>query len=135
MVLLKQRLPSKTAVSYRTTKDFSSTLSIVLIYAKIEFAPGAFSGTKTITMTLSDENTSVKFGPSMQFNAEVLYNVTYTGLNLKGIDPSTVKFAYLAADGSVQYAKNEGIKVDLSTGTLSVYNALIPHFSRYGFIN
>ena len=35
----------------------------------------------------------------------------------------------------VEYAVNDGIVVDLSTGTLQVINAKIPHFSRYGFIN
>ena len=115
--------------------SYSGVLGKITIQSRIDFSPNAFSGSPTITLTINDQNTSVQFGPSMEFIGDVYYNVTYTGLNLKGIDPSTVKFAYLATDGSVVYAKNEGIKVDLSTGTLSVYNALIPHFSRYGFIN
>lgn len=107
----------------------------VNINAKIEFVSGAFPGKSTITMTHSDQNTSVKFGPAMQFYATVLYNATYTGLNLTGINPYTVKFAYLGTDGSVQYASNSGIIVDVATGKLQVINAIIPHFSRYGFVN
>ena len=105
------------------------------IVANIKFAAGAFIGKKIITMTLSDLNTSVQFGPSMVFNGSVVYNVTYSGIDLTGINPKTVQFAYLASDGSVQYAANDGIVVDLSTGTLQVINAKIPHFSRYGFVN
>ena len=71
----------------------------------------------------------------MVFNGSVVYNVTYSGIDLTGIDPKTVQFAYLASDGSVQYAANDGIVVDLATGKLQVINAKIPHFSRYGFVN
>ena len=75
------------------------------------------------------------FGPSYVFNLSLTLNITYTGVNLSGINPSTVKFAYLATDGSVKYAANDGIVVDLATGKLQVVNAVIPHFSRYGFVN
>ena len=108
----------------------------VTINAKLEFQQGAYAGNKTISMKLTDENTSVQFNPAKSgFARLVLYNVTYTGLNLSGLDPTKVKFAYIGADGSTEYAENEGITVNIATGTLSVKNAIIPHFSRYGFVN
>ncbi|NWF90178.1 MAG: hypothetical protein HXY50_12050 [Ignavibacteriaceae bacterium] len=126
----------ETGTSYVATARTSSLASVrVTVKAKIVFSPGAFVGKKSITMTVSDQNTSVLFGPSMQFSSQVVYNVTYTGLDLTGIDASMIDFAYLAADGSVQIAVHNGITVDQLTGTLSVSNAVIPHFSRYGFIN
>jgi hypothetical protein len=96
---------------------------------------GSYPGKKSISITLSDQNTSVIFGPELNFNSDVFYSVTYTGINLTGIDPQTVKFAYIANDGTTQIAQHEGITVNLSTGTLSVHNARLPHFSRYGFVN
>ena len=75
------------------------------------------------------------FGPSMYSIYRQFLILHILVSILSGINPSTVKFAYLATNGSVQYAQHEGITVDLATGTLGVLKAKIPHFSRYGFIN
>ncbi len=108
----------------------------VTINAKIDFPQGSYPGNSNITMTLSDQNTSVQFGPAFdKFNRTVVYNVKYSGLNLTGINPATVKFAFISNDGSVQYAICDRINVDVTNGTLEAVNAVIPHFSRYGFVN
>ena len=116
-------------ISYR-----GGIFGTVTIDAEILFENGSYPGNETITMELSDQNTSVQFGPSMSFNRTVLYNVTYTGLDLTGINPSTVKFVYIADDGSLEVAACDAIIVDASKGKLQVVNAVIPHFSRYGFV-
>jgi hypothetical protein len=111
-------------------------LGTVYINARIDFPQGSYPGNENITLTLSDQNTSVKFGPAMdKFNRTVVYNVKYRGLNLNGINPATVKFAFIANDGSIQYANCDRINVDVTNGILEVVNAVIPHFSRYGFVN
>ena len=115
--------------------SYTGTLGRVTISSTMIFLPNSFSGTKTITQKHDDATCVSTFSPSMVFNKPVLYTVTYTGVNLTGINPSTVQFAYLAADGSVQIASHEGISVDVPTGRLSVRNACAPHFSRYGFVN
>jgi hypothetical protein len=118
-------------VSYRGGISGTVTIS-----AKLAFNQGAFAGNETITMTLSDQNTSAQFEPSRTgFARTVLYNVTYTGLNLSGLNPADIKFAYIAADGSTEYAQHDGITVNIATGTICVKNANLPHFSRYGFVN
>ncbi len=107
----------------------------VIIDAGLFFPRNSFTGIKTFWMT-NDGSTCVStFGPSTVFNSSLTYNITYTGIDLTGINPSTVKFAYIADNGSVQYAENDGIVVGLATGKLQVINARIPHFSRYGFVN
>ncbi len=95
----------------------------------------SFSGSKYITMIVDDQTCTATFSPHMVFSKEVIYNATFTGVDLSSVNPATVKFAYLADDGSVQYAANEGISVDKIRGKLVVKNAKIPHFSRYGFVN
>ena len=107
------------------------TLTSCLTFPKLAF-PGK---DKTFTVSHDDSYCVSTFGPSIVFDRSLTFNITYTGIDLNRIDPSNVKFAYLSADGSVQYAENDGIKIDLSTGTLCVVNAIIPHFSRYGFVN
>lgn len=117
--------------------NYSGGISgIVTINARLEFDQGAYAGNETITLTLNNQNTSAQFGPERAgFNRLVHYDVLYTGLNLSGLNLANIKFAYIASDGSVQYAVNDGIVVDLATGKLGVINARIPHFSRYGFVN
>jgi hypothetical protein len=107
----------------------------VTITSSLYFPQYAFSYYKTFTISHDDAACVSTFGPSMVFNKPLTLNITYTGVDLSGINPETVKFAYLAVDGSVEYAPNSGIIVDKSTGTLRVINAVIPHFSRYGFMN
>jgi hypothetical protein len=121
--------------SLSNSVSYSGFWGKVTITGSITFPKGAFGGKKEITMTNDNLTTVTKFGPSMDFIKDALYNLKFTGLDLSWLDVSTLKFAYLAADGSVQYAVNDGIFVDTKTGTLEVRNARIPHFSRYGFVN
>jgi len=111
-----------------------SQSGIVTLKSDIRFPKLSFSGNVTFTITHDNLSCVAAFGPSFVFNKDLILNVKYIGIDLTGINPSTVKFAYIAADGSVQYAVNDGIVVDLSTGTLEVINAKIPHFSRYGWL-
>ena len=107
----------------------------VTIEAKATFPMNSFNGIKLITMTIDDRTCTATFSPSMVFNKPVVYNVTFTGVDLSAVDASKVRFAYLASNGSIELASNEGVTVDPVTGTLKVKNAKIPHFSRYGFVN
>jgi hypothetical protein len=108
----------------------------VTIEAELKFERGAYPGNKRICMSHDDFGLVATFKPTFyKFNDRVTYTVTYTGIDLSGIDPENVRFAYLATNGDVEYTQHEGITVDVSTGTIQVINAMIPHFSRYGFVN
>ena len=114
---------------------WGGTFGTVTLTSSLAFPKDSHKGKVTFTVSHDDVTCVSTFGPSYTFQKNLILNVKYTGVNLTGINPSTVKFAYLASDGSVQIAQHEGITVDASTGTLSVKNAKIPHFSRYGFVN
>ncbi len=107
----------------------------VTVISTLVFPAGSFSGTKTISMTADDQYCASSFQPGMTFSKSGIYNITYTGVDLTGINPSTVRFVYLKNDGSLEYPSHEGITVDFSTGRISVKNAKLDHFSRYGFVN
>jgi len=107
----------------------------VTVNATLEFPEGSFSGSKTISMTADDEYCASTFLPGMSFWKSGIYNITYTGVNLTGVNPATVKFVYLKQDGTLEYPVHEGITVDFATGKISVKNAQLDHFSRYGFVN
>jgi hypothetical protein len=107
----------------------------VVIKSSLVFPEQSFLGEQTFTVDINDEKCLAQFGPHFIFNTKLSFNISFSGVDLSGVKPSALKFAYLAEDGSVQYAENDGVTVDYSTGTIEVTNAKIPHFSRYGFIN
>ena len=108
----------------------------VTIDAELIIEQGAYPGNKVISMTNDDFECATTFAPSfIKFNRIVTYTITYTGIDLSNIDPNNVKFAYIAANGDLVYTQHEGINVNVSTGSIQVINAIIPHFSRYGFVN
>ena len=107
----------------------------VTINAELKIPRSSFTGTEELTMTCFPEEGTVKFGPSMVFNRDLKFTLEFTGLDLTNVDPNTVKFCYIASDGSLVETENNGIEVNLGNGKLKVMAALIPHFSRYGFVN
>lgn len=107
----------------------------VTVNSTLEFMGGSFSGTKTITMTADDEYCASSLSPGMSFSLPGIYNITYTGVDLSEINPSTAKFVYLKANGELEYPMHDGIIVDQSIGKIQVINARLDHFSRYGFVN
>jgi hypothetical protein len=108
---------------------------LVTINSNLQFLPNAFTGTVDISQTFNTETASVTFGPSMQFSIPVVYNLTISGVDISDLDPNTLGFVYIAADGSIQECIYDSVSMNAATGTLSVTNAQLQHFSRYGFVN
>ena len=92
----------------------------------------SFGDSRDITMQISDE-AGVEFFPSMTFDQPVVLNLTISGLNLDGVNPNDVSFYYVDPNGSLAPTVNDGVTVDLATGTLKVINAQLPHFSRWAY--
>jgi len=107
----------------------------VNIISTLHFYANSFTGTKTITQTFDTETAAITFGPSMQFNVPVDYTLTITGVDLTGVDPTTLDFVYIDANGNMYAVQKDYVTMDLSNGILKVKNAKLDHFSRYGFVN
>ena len=88
-----------------------------------------------MSKTFSTTGAAMIFGPPMQFQEKVTYNYKVSGLDLTGVNPNTVDFVYIDASGNIYPVQHNGVAVNLSSGTLAVYGAELPHFSRYGFVN
>ncbi|MBT8378910.1 MAG: DUF3857 domain-containing protein [Ignavibacteria bacterium] len=101
----------------------------------LDFFPGAFSGTKNITMTFNTGGAAMDFGPAMQFQAVVEYTYRITGLDLTGVNPNTLDFVYIDANGDMYPVDYSYVTMNENTGMLMVKDAILPHFSRYGFVN
>lgn len=105
----------------------------VRAYSSITFAPGTVQNDVEITMEIDDQNGVSTFLPHQMFNFPAILNQTFTGLNLNGIDPSTIQLYYLATDGTYEVMEYDQLIVDIENGTITVVNGKIPHFSLYGF--
>ncbi|MGB8319314.1 MAG: hypothetical protein WCE54_14370 [Ignavibacteriaceae bacterium] len=104
----------------------------VIIEAEIEVPAGAYSGEKNITMIINSTNGTAAFYPSPEtFNKPLIFNLQISGVVLNGIDPKSIDYVYLAPDGSFESIQYKHLVV--TRGILRVDEALIPHFSIYGW--
>ncbi len=107
----------------------------VKIDSKLKIKKNSFAGILDISTTCFPEEGLVEFGPLMVFEKDLEYTLEYEGIDLSGVNPETVKFVYIADDGSIVEAEHSGIDVDIEEGEIKVRAALISHFSRYGFVH
>ncbi len=114
---------------------FSFRGKLVFVFAHLTIPQNAFEGTHTITLTTDDAYAAVNFDPHMQFNIPLNLTLSFTGLNLGalGMNSTNVGFDYFDDYGNAFPVENDGINVNLISGNLTVINAKIHHFSRYGF--
>ncbi len=106
----------------------------VSITANARFQRYSFTGQRYITMTVNDQFGTATFTPSGSFTKPVIYNLTIMGVDLRNVDPAKVKFVYMAANGSYYIPQYQSLYVEKQSGKLQITNALLPHFSRYGFV-
>lgn len=114
--------------------SYQGTTGLVTIQANLNVPSNAYPGEKVLYVVNSSAYAEVDFNPSLSFDAPVLLNLTITGLDLTGVNPSQVGFAYISDDGSyTEPISYDNLTVNVATGTLSVANAHLSHFSRYVF--
>jgi len=106
----------------------------VIIEADLRIPPGAFKGTKTITMTLDKYYAAFHFYPVMTFADTLRLFQGFKGLNLENYSTGTIDFVFIADDGSIELIKKNGVLVVVPQGIVRVQNAKLLHFSRYGWI-
>jgi hypothetical protein len=119
----------KLNINYKTKSSVD-----IKIKAKIKVPKGSFEGEKNITMTINSGTGTVTFYPDpMTFNIPLAFSLDIQGLNLTGIDPSSIDFVCLDSDGTTQPVEYKNMKVKVDKGELEVDDALITHFSVYGW--
>jgi len=115
--------------------SYQSNAGTISQFANLDFLPGAFSDWENISMTFNTGGAAMELGPQLQFQAVVEYTYIITGLDLSGVNPNTLDFVYIDANGNMYNVDYDYITMDTSSGMLKVVNAILPHFSRYGFVN
>lgn len=110
----------------------------VSVEVSLDFKKNSFDGKKTILVKPDPDNFNIDFSPSMNFNKAVRLDFEISGLNLSFLNSNKnkikVDFAYITNDGSIEVIKNDGVKINIREGKISVKNAKLDHFSRYAFI-
>ena len=109
--------------------------NMVYMTSGLNFPANSFTGTKNISQTFSSTGASMVFGPPMQFNTTVYYSLKIGGLDLTGVNPETLDFVYIDANGNMHPCEYDYVMMDENSGTLMVRKAKLNHFSRYGFVN
>lgn|SRR3989339_821867 len=123
----------KIDIPFYKRKNFD--LKTVTVSATLIIPPGAFDGTREITLIDDYKTTSIYCYPGMSFNKSLHLNLIFTGLDLTelGFTNDNVKFGYIDENGTVETCINDGITLDQLKGAVGVINARIDHFSRYAF--
>jgi hypothetical protein len=119
------------------TANFVSLDGSKTISATLHVPAGALANTPSLRfyMLADNDKLSIQFLPHPTvFDIPITMDLEYTGVDLSGINPSSVYFAYLDNDMTSWVIPNEKIFVDKSTGTLRITGGEIPHFSEYGFV-
>lgn len=109
----------------------------VNVYARLKIEPGAFNGTTKIIMLPNVENLSIKLYPEMIFNKEVKLSLIFTGIDLKTFGYETtdeIEFAYFSDSGDIKLIESDLSHVNIPRDHIKVMNAVLHHFSRYGWI-
>ena len=106
----------------------------ISLHGNLNIPAGAFVGMMDISVTLDDHTASFDFGPSpVSFNKALSFTMTISGLDLTTINPEDVVFGYTAPNGTFSLIPYDGVNIDNNSGTLSVTNAQLMHFSRYNW--
>lgn len=119
----------KLNINYKTKSSVH-----IKIVAKIKVPKGAYTGKKDISMTINSNNGTTTFYPNpATFNIPLVFSLDIQGLDLNGVDPGSVDFVCLNPDGSYEAVEYKKINVRVDKGELEVDDALITHFSMYGW--
>jgi hypothetical protein len=109
----------------------------VEIHAKLKVKRNSYHGHVDITLTIDDDIAAASFTPTMVFDKPLELSLTFEGLDLEGLGLTTGDYDFVFIDeyGNVEIIGYNAIHVNENQGKLWVTNALIPHFSRYGFVH
>lgn len=107
------------------------------VYARLRIPENSFPGTVTITMIPNIEDLSIQLFPEMTFNRDIRLDLVFTGVDLEALGftaTGAVEFAFFAKDGTTELIENDKSIVNIPQKKISVQNAKLNHFSRYGWI-
>lgn len=111
--------------------NFTSSDGEFSVVGTLVFPANSFSGTEDISVSVAGDLAALDFGPSMTFQNAAQLNLSITGVNVTADD--NVDFKYIHGDGSLSSVDYADISVSVDDALVSVQDAELNHFSRYGW--
>ena len=106
----------------------------VTILLKMVILPLSFTGQRQITVTIEDSIAVMNCGPSMNFRQALICNQTFTGLDLNDFESKEIDFVYIHNNYTFSEVPKTTMIVNKALGLVSVVDARISHFSKYGWV-
>jgi len=107
---------------------------LVTMLVDLVIPPNAFSGERTITLTVDKGFAVVHCSPSMDFQIPLNLIQTFTGLDLSDYQSEDIDFVFVHKNGRIEEVERTSILVIKALGIVTVLNAKLNHFSRYGWV-
>jgi hypothetical protein len=129
-----QNILGQSGGNLQLSGSYQGANGLVTVQANLNVPSNAYQGEKVLYVANSSAYAEIDFNPSLSFDAPVLLNATIAGLDLSGVNPANVSFQYISDDGTyTEPVSCDQVIVNVASGTLSVVNAHLAHFSRYIF--
>jgi len=107
---------------------------IVDIAMTLHFEPGAVNEPADVCMSLDLRTFAVEFSPGIdRFTTPPVFSASARGLDLSAVPDGAAVHLYYIDDSVCEIIPSDPILYDKAAGWLTLTNALIPHFSMYGF--
>ena len=119
------------------TANFVSVDGSKTISATLHVPAGALANTPSLRfyMLVDNDRLTIQFQPHPTFfDIPLTLDLEYTGIDLTGINPQSIYFAYLDDPTTGFIIDNDHIYTNVNTGTIRITGGEIPHFSEYGFV-
>ncbi|HEY7751414.1 MAG TPA: hypothetical protein VH917_03910 [Ignavibacteriaceae bacterium] len=107
---------------------------LVTMLVNLTIPPNAFSGQRNITLTIDRDYAAVHCLPGMQFNLPLNLVQTFTGLDIQDYETEDIDFVYIRKNGTLEEVDRTAIVVNKLLGIVTVLDAKLNHFSRYGWV-
>ena len=105
------------------------------VECELQFEKNSFDGMFTFDLVINAEERFIDIYPS-PFALKIPASLTlkFKGIDVSSYDPSTTTFIYISPTGVEIPTIYKSILINKEEGSLYVKSALLPHFSRFGFV-
>jgi hypothetical protein len=93
----------------------------------------SFSGNLLITQVVGSE-AAIDFYPDISFDAPLIFDLKFTGLDLADVNPDHLMFCYIDPNGAIVPAEYDSKNIDIQKKILEIKGVKLKHFSRYGWV-
>jgi len=107
---------------------------IVTIEMNLHFEPGTVKESKDVCIALDTHTLTVDLSPGISsFQKDVLFSASATNLDLTSVPEDAIVHLFCISDSLGEIIPSESIKYDKASGSLTLTNGRLSHFSLYGF--